>query len=54
MAAIYAKFKCPNCYYGNLTKIDSMVRCTCGWWTQVNDEEKVPINNVEYATIVAS
>ncbi|MBN1329627.1 MAG: hypothetical protein JXA54_09155 [Candidatus Heimdallarchaeota archaeon] len=54
MAAIYDKFKCPKCFHGTLLKIDRMVRCTCGWWTQINEEEDVPINSIEYAIIVAS
>lgn len=54
VAAISIKFKCPNCQLEPLMKIDRMVRCTCGWWMQTEEEEELPINNVEYATVVAS
>lgn len=54
MASLYEEFSCPNCHIGNLTKIDRMVRCTCGWWTLVEESEEVAINSNEYVTIVAS
>ena len=52
MASIYSKIKCPNCVNGSLSKIDRMVRCTCGWWTQIEDEE-IPVS-ITLATPVAS
>ncbi|MGC9779115.1 MAG: hypothetical protein HZR80_07725 [Candidatus Heimdallarchaeota archaeon] len=52
MASIYSKIKCPNCELGSLSKIDRMVRCTCGWWTQV-EEEEISVS-ITYATPVAS
>ncbi len=54
VAAVSIKFKCPKCQLEPLMKIDRMVRCTCGWWMQTEEEEELPINSVEYATVVAS
>ena len=46
-------FKCPGCLNGHLTQVDRMVRCTCGWWIHV-EEDEISIQSVEFIPVVAS
>lgn len=52
MATTINTIKCPNCNSGSLALIDRMVRCICGWWTFLEEEESVTHTNVDYATAV--
>ncbi len=52
MATSIINHRCPNCHHDSLTKVDSMIRCTCGWWMHVEEEESSAIPNYEYASVV--
>jgi DNA-directed RNA polymerase subunit RPC12/RpoP len=54
MATSIINYKCPNCRQDNLTKVDRMIRCTCGWWMLVDDEENSSLQSYEFATVAAS
>ena len=55
MAIQITNFKCPGCLKGNLTQVDRFVRCSCGWWTYVEEDEEIAaVQSVEYAPVVAS
>jgi hypothetical protein len=55
MAIQITNFKCPGCHDGNLTQVDRMIRCTCGWWAYVEeDEDEIALQSVEYIPVVAS
>jgi len=54
MATSIINHKCPNCRHDSLTKVDRMIRCTCGWWMLVEEEESSTLSSFKYATVVAS
>lgn len=54
MATQITNFKCPGCLNSNLTQVDRMIRCTCGWWIYVEEDEEIPVQSVEFAPVVAS
>ena len=54
MAIQITNFKCPGCLNGNLTQVDRMIRCTCGWWTYSEEDEEIALQSVEYIPVVAS
>lgn len=54
MATSIINHKCPNCRNDSLTKVDCMIRCTCGWWMLVEEEERPALSSYEYATTVAT
>lgn len=54
MATSIINYKCPNCHQDSLTKVDQMIRCTCGWWMLVEEEEITALSSYKYVTVVAS
>ena len=51
--ALIIKLKCPKCHSEELSKIDQMIRCTCGWWTQIDEENLIEANNYTIINISA-
>ncbi|MEA2071036.1 MAG: hypothetical protein U9O98_07070 [Asgard group archaeon] len=44
-------FVCPKCHKTKLVQVDNMIRCTCGWWSTIKEEEKSALTKSNFAVV---
>ncbi|MBD3190905.1 MAG: hypothetical protein GF308_09690 [Candidatus Heimdallarchaeota archaeon] len=47
------EMKCPNCQQFQLTRIDNMLRCTCGWWFLAEGTIPIDSKKMKIKTVAA-
>ncbi|MFX1538558.1 MAG: hypothetical protein ACFFDI_30575 [Promethearchaeota archaeon] len=48
------EYECPNCHQRQLTKVERMLRCTCGWWMSLDENETIPVKRRRIVSAVAT
>jgi hypothetical protein len=42
-------YECPECHQLKVTKLDNMIRCSCGWWRMATDKDFITRDKVDYS-----